>query len=197
MATGRIRQAIGQITAQPDPARLAHIAALASDAAHAAETGRTPLDPIMDAIEALTGFREDRHYWRAFHGGDGPYAFARQIGVPAPDPITDLAPDEIAALLALEEQLRLSDNQALYMRTLDYLSACLGAAFDTSLIFWPYRTMDAAELADEVIRRQAILRAEGLAGLQAYERGLAEAVMADPDASFPAQHWAERVLTRD
>jgi hypothetical protein len=196
MPTDRIRRAIEQITARPDPVRLAAIAALASDAADAAETGRAPLEALMDALEALTGFREDPDYWRAFHGGDGPEAFAARIAASPPDPIADLARDEIADLLALEAQLRLSDDQPLYWRTLDYLSACLGAAFDTSLIYWPHRPMDAEALVDEVVRRQAILREEGTPGLHAYERGLAEVVMAADDAAMPAQHWAQSILAR-
>jgi hypothetical protein len=98
-------------------------------------------------------------------------------------------------LLALEESLRLAD-QAVYQRTLSYLSACLGEAFNTDLVYWPHREMNPAELLDEVIRRRGILRAEGIAGLRAYEHGLAENVMASGDAPLWAQQWAEGVLGR-
>lgn len=197
MPTDRIRRAIDEITAKPDPARLAQIAALASDAADAAETGRAPLAPIMDELEALTGFREDKYFWGTFHGLDGPEAFAAEIGVPAPDPISDLGPEEISALLALEVHLRYSDEQPFFKRTVDYLSACLGEAFSTDLIYWPHRKMSAQELLDEVVRRQAILRSKGIAGLDAYERGLAADVLAADDASLPAQHWASSIMKRD
>lgn len=197
MPTDRIRRAIDEITAKPDPVRLAQIAALASEASDAAETGRAPLDPIMDELEALTGFREDRAYWASFHGGDGPDAFAAQIAVPLPSPITDLEQTEIAALLALEADLRLSDDQPVYMRVLNYLTGCLAPAFDTNLIYWPHREMSARELLDEVLRRQAILLAKGIAGLDAYERGLAADVLAADDAPPWAQHWASRIMKRD
>lgn len=195
MPSDRIRQAIEQITATPDPVRLAQIADLASDAADAAETGRASLEPFMDELEALTGFREDKHFWRAFHGGDGPEEFAAVIALPLPEPITNLEPAEIGTLLALEESLRLGD-QAVYQRILKYLSACLGEAFSTDLIYWPHREMNAAELLDEVIRRRAILSDEGIAGLRAYEIGLAEEVMASGDAPLWAQQWAKGVLGR-
>jgi hypothetical protein len=195
MPSDRIRRAIEQITAQPDPARLAQIADLASRASDAAETRRAPLEPIMDELEALTGFCEEPRYWASFHGGGGPEEFAATIALPLPEPIADLEPVEIGALLALEESLRLAD-QAVYQRTLSYLSACLGEAFNTDLIYWPHREMNPAELLDEVIRRRGILRAEGIAGLRAYEHGLAEDVMASGDAPLWAQQWAEGVLGR-
>ena len=195
MPTDRLGRAIAQITATPDPARLAQIADLASRASDAAETRRAPLDPIMDELEALTGFREEPGFWASFHGGGGPDEFAAVIALPLPDPITDLDPSEIGDLLALEERLRL-DDQAVYQRVLNYLSACLGDAFTTDLIYWPHREMNAAELRDEVIRRRSILHAEGIAGLSAYERGLAQEVMASGNSPLWAQHWAEGVLRR-
>lgn len=196
MPTDRIRHAIEQITARPYPARLAQIADLASRASDAAETGRAPLDPITDELEALTGFREGPRYWASFHGGGGPEELAAVIALPLPEPITDLEPAEIGALLALEENGRLADQVA-YQRIMKYLSACLGEAFNTDLIYWPHREMNAAELLDEVIRRRGILRDEGIAGLRAYELGLAEEVMAAGDAPLWAQQWAEGVLARD
>ncbi|MBA4045500.1 MAG: hypothetical protein C0471_13925 [Erythrobacter sp.] len=196
MLTDRIGQAIEQITATPDPVRLAKIAELAGRASDAAETRRAPLDPIMDEIEALTGFREEPRYWASFHGGGGPEEFAAVIALPLPEPITDLEPAEIGALLALEESLRLGD-QAVYLRILQYLSACLGEAFSTALIYWPHRAMDAAELLDEVVRRRSILRENGSAGLRAYERGLAVEVMDASDSPLWARTWATGVLKRD
>ncbi len=196
MPTDRIRRAIKQITEKPDPARLAQIADLASRASDAAETRRAPLEPIMDELEALTGFREGPRYWATFHGGGGPEEFAAVIALPLPEPIIDLDPAEIGALLAFEESVRLGD-QAEYQRILQYLSACLGDAFNTDLIYWPHREMNAAELLDEVIKRREILREKGIAGLRAYERGLAEEVMASGDAPLWAQQWAEGVLARD
>lgn len=195
MVTDRIRQAIEQITATPDPARLAQISDLASRASDAAETRRAPLDPIMDELEALTGFREEPRFWASFHGGGGPDEFAAMIALPLPDPITDLEPSEIGDLLALEERFRL-DDQAVYQRVLKYLSACLGAAFSTDLIYWPHREMNAAELLDEIVRRRGILDDQGVSGLRAYEHGLAEDVMQNGDAPQWAQTWAKGVLDR-
>jgi hypothetical protein len=195
MPSDRIRRAIEQITAQPDPARLAQIAELASRASDAAETRSAPLAPIMDELEALTGFREEPRYWASFHGGGGPEEFAAMIALPLPEAITDLEPAEIGALLAFEESSRLAD-QAIYQRILQYLSACLDEAFNTDLIYWPHREMNAAELLEEVIRRRSILRAEGIAGLRSYEHGLAEEVMASRNAPLWAQQWAEVVLRR-
>lgn len=195
MPADRIGRAIEQITATPDPARLAQIAALVRSASNAAEMKRDPLDPIMDELEALTGFREGPRFWASFHGGSEPEEFAAEIALPLPEPITDLEPAEIGALLALEENFRLAD-QAVYQRVLKYLSACLGAAFSTDLIYWPHREMNAAELLDEIVRRRAILDAQGVSGLRAYEHGLAEDVMQNGDAPQWAQTWAKGVLDR-
>jgi hypothetical protein len=57
--------------------------------------------------------------------------------------------------------------------------------------------MDAAELHDEVVRRQHILREQGSAGLRAYERGLAVEVMDANDSPRWARTWATGVLKRD
>jgi hypothetical protein len=171
MPTDRIRQAIEQISAKPDPVRLAKIADLASRAADAAEMKRAPLDPIMDELEALTGFREGPRYWASFHGGGGPEEFALTIGVALPEPISDLEPAEIRALLALETRGRETGNwdEAENQRVLEYLSACLGDAFTTDVIYNYFVDLDLDGLTQEVVHRRNVLAEGGKAALDAYE----------------------------
>jgi hypothetical protein len=193
MSTDRIRQAIEQITAQPDPARLALIAELASRASDAAETRRAPLDPIMDELEALTGFREEPAYWASFHGGGGLEEFAAVIALPLPEPIDDLEPAEIGALMALEESFRLGD-QAIYLRILKYLSACLQPSFTTDLIYNYFLELDLDGLTQEILHRRIILSEGGEAALHAYEVEASREVLNAGTASYACLLQALRRL---
>ncbi len=109
------------------------------------------------------------------------------IAVP---PVTDLSEAELAELLTLH-------CDYFPDRSLRFLQASLGEAFNIHLIFHPYREMGREELASEIFKRQDILRSGGAAALGAYERELAEQVMAQADAKIWAQQWARGVLQRD
>lgn len=184
MTSVRIREAIALICSKPDPDRRAKIVRLARSAADAAETGRVALDPILDELETLTGHRDNSDYWASFHGGNGPDEFADINGSALPEPIPSLTLDEIRSLLELEARARESQHYdgATSIRLHSFLSASLGHAFTTDLIFHPYGEWDREGLAAEIIRRRSVINSGGAEALAKHEASSARSTLGEGTA---------------
>lgn len=151
------------------------IAELASRASDAAETGSAPLDPILDDLEALTGQRQNHDYWLIFHGGEGPDFYAQAVSEPMPAPISSLASHEIKSLLELHDRFASDEDfdEAIQDRCLRYLERCLGEAFNTNLLFYPYRDYDLDGMVDEINLRTDLLEKGGGEAIKKYEYDIA------------------------
>ncbi|MEM7703002.1 MAG: hypothetical protein AAF251_13770 [Pseudomonadota bacterium] len=201
MSSQRITKAIAQLRAKSKPDRLAKIADLASQASSAAEERNPPLDPILDELEALTGERQDEGYWRTFHGGEGPEAYAEMVGEPMPETIHDLDSDEIRALLELHEAVGGEEayetdtyDNAILDRCHRYLDRCLGKAWSNDLVYYRSDELGLNGLVEEILKLRALLREGGMKALKDYEYNTALELRLKLEDMPWLEDWLNRTL---
>jgi hypothetical protein len=187
--TSRARSLFDQLTAEPDPERVAALTAIFKRCQNAVNDRTEAVEPVLALAQQETGRAWHADNFFELWGWTSPEEMAEDHAIAVP-PVTDLSEAELGELLALH-------GDFFPDRSLRFLGASLGEAFNTDLIFYPYREMSAEDLAKEVFTRRDILRSGGGAALRAYERELAEQVMAQADAKTWAQQWASLVLQRD
>lgn len=187
--TSRARSLFDQLTATPDPERIAKLAEIFKRCESAVNDRTEAVEPVLALARKETGKHWHARDFFELWGWTSPEELAEDYADAVP-PVTDLSEMELAELLALLGDF-FPDC------TLRFLQASLGEAFNTDLIFYPYREMTPEELAGEICKRQEILRSGGAAAIADYEREIAKQVMAQPDAKIWAQQWARGILHRD
>jgi hypothetical protein len=187
--TSRARSLFDQLTAEPDPERVEALTALFKRCESAVNDRTEAVEPVLALAEQETGKAWQADDFFELWGWTSPEDMAEDYAI-AVSPVNDLSEAELAELLALH-------CDYFPDRSLRFLQASLGQAFDIHLIFHPHQDRGGEALASEIFKRQDILRGGGAVALRAYERELAEQVMAQADSKIWAKQWARGVLRRD
>lgn len=108
------------------------------------------------------------------------------------EPITDLDRSELAK--AIEVCLSPAAEEQEFM--VRFLKRCLPGVFDSDLIFYPFKALNAEQTLEEVLQRQEIKAKGGQAALNAYYRERASEVLQDPDAKPWSIDWAQGIRDR-
>ena len=183
----RAEAAFRTLTDTGSPERLSRLTELFRRAENAVNDGTEDPQPIMTVLRKETGKPWEAEEFFELWGWTSPEELAKDWAVDGSIP-SDLNEDELTSLLDLIEAY--SD------RVVRAFDASYGEAYGTNLIFGPYREMSTRELASEILRRKSLLQQGGQSALKEYEIGVANEVIADPDAKPWAQDWAKYTLSK-
>ena len=192
--TSKVDAVIAKLKEKPSAERFEEIAQLFRDCELAVNDGVGDIEPLLVRVREETGNSWDSEFFFELWGWTSPEELAGVYGysIKRPEP-EDFDHTELVALLErIEAELQEPKD-----KVWQYLGDCLGPAFNTDLIYHPYRDMTARELAEEIIHRRQLLDDGGIAALDAYERGIAKRLAESDEAKPWQRQWARGVVRRN